>query len=478
MKTFKILFITIASLLIISCSEDIMDEINKDVNNALTMSAQSELPDVILKSAFETTGTDIAWYATVYIEHSAGTWAQSSDADKRVGQTASTLFNNNWGSLYDVLMVLDDMIKKTDPVTGDEDNLYARAIAQILTAYNLAVLTDMWGEVPWTEAIKGAENLQPVYDRQSTIYPKIIQLLDDGIATMTSVTTFSTAGDYIYGGSSATAKAKWIKAANSLKARYFMRLSNVDDAAATKALAVIASGFANNADNLSFARYEASATGENPWYQFLADRTHLSVSQTLYNLMNDRSDPRIPAYFLQIGGVYNPAPNGTALETQGGVYSTSAITDDGQTAPTPMMTYHELKFIEAEAKFRTSDATWQASLQQAVEANFVFHGLTLAEGTTYFTTNVVPLLTAGNELKEILTQKYIGLYEFEAIEAYNDYRRVPEFLTLNNPNNLTSSGGFVWRFPYPTSEVSSNSANIPEIDVFTDKVWWAGGTEN
>ncbi len=77
-------------------------------------------------------------------------------------------------------------------------------------------------------------------------------------------------------------------------------------------------------------------------------------------------------------------------------------------AATPMMTYHELKFIEAEAKFRTSDATWQASLQQAIEANFVFHGLTLAEGTAYFTTNVVPLLTAGNEIKEILTQKYIA----------------------------------------------------------------------
>lgn len=478
MKTFKILLIALASLLITSCSEDKMDEINKDVNNALAMSAQSELPDVILKSAFETTSTDIAWYATVYVEQSAGTWAQSSDADKRVGQTSGTLFNNNWSSLYDVLMILDDMLKKTDPETGDEVNPYARGIAQILTAYNLAVLTDMWGEVPWSEALKGAANLQPVYDKQSEIYPKIIQYLDDGIATMNTVTTFSTVGDFIYGGSAATAKAKWIKAANSLKARYLLRLTNVDASAATKALAVISSGFAGNADNFVFAKYEASATGENPWSQFLADRTHLSVSKTLYDIMNARSDPRIPVYFLQVGGVYNPAPNGTALETQGGVYSTSAITANGATAPTPLMTYHELKFIEAEAKFRTADATWQASLQEAIEANFVFHGLTLAEGTTYFTTSVVPLLTAGNELNEILTQKYIGLYEHEAIEAYNDYRRVPSFLTLNNPNNLTSGGGFVWRFPYPTSEISSNSANIPDINVFTDKVWWAGGTEN
>jgi hypothetical protein len=477
MKTFKILLIAIASLVITSCSEKAMDEVNRNKSNALTMSAQSELPDVILKSAFETTGIDIAWYATVYIEHSAGTWAQSSDADKRIGQTSGNIFDNNWNGLYNVLMILDDIIKKTDPATGDEDNLYAHSIAQILSAYNLAVLTDMWGEVPWTEAIKGAGDLQPVYDKQSTIYPKIIQLLDDGIATMNTVTTFSTVGDFIYGGSSSTAKAKWIKAANSLKARYSMRLSNVDATSFSKALAVIASGFASNADNFVFAKYEATATGENPWYQFLNDRTHLSVGKTLYDLMNSRSDPRIPVYFLKVGGVYKPAPNGTATESQGGLYSTSALTANGQTAPTPLMTYHELKFIEAEAKFRTSNATWQTSLQQAIEANFLFHGLTQVDADTYFTTSVVPLLTTGNELKEILTQKYIAFYEFEAIEAYNDYRRVPSFLTLNNPNNLTSSGGFIWRFPYPTSEEASNSANVPKINIFKDKIWWEGGAE-
>lgn len=477
MKTIKILLIAISVLLVNACSEDIMDDINKDRNNALTMSAQSELPDAILKTAVETTGTDIAWYATVFIEHSAGTWGQSNEADKRIGQEAGSVMNNSWNQLYDLLMILDDIIKKTDPVTGDDNNLYARGIAQILTAYNLAVLTDMWGEVPWTEALKGAANLQPSFDKQSDIYPRIMTLLDEGIATMNLVTTFSTTGDYIFGASSSTAKAKWIKAANALKARYSLRLTNVDNTAASKALAAIAAGaFTGNADNFVFAKYEATATGENPWYQFLNDRSHLSVSKTLYDQMVLRSDPRIPVYFLQVGGVYNAAPNGTATQTQGGVYSTSAKTANGRTASTPLMTYHELKFIEAEAKFRTSDATWQASLQQAIEANFQFHGLTAASGTAYFNASVLPLLTAGNELKEILTQKWIAMYEFEAIEAYNDYRRVPSFLTLNNPFN--SSAGFVWRFAYPTSEESSNSANIPNVNIFSDKVWWAGGSEH
>jgi hypothetical protein len=190
--------------------------------------------------------------------------------------------------------------------------------------------------------------------------------------------------------------------------------------------------------------------------------------------MQDRNDPRMAAYFTMIGDtVYVPAPSGTATETQGGMYSQSLITENGRTASTPLMTYHELKFIEAEAKFRTGDNTWQTSLQEAVEANFAYHGVSGA--AAYFTDEVVPRLTAGNELNEILVQKYIGFYEFEAIEAYNDYRRVPAFLTLNNPNNVTT--GFVWRYPYGISEVSSNPDNVPDINVFTDKTWWAGGEE-
>ena len=471
MKTLKIYLLVLLSLMVFSCSEEKMDEINMELNDALNMSVQSMLPDIILKSGFETASTDIAWYATVYVEHSAGTWAQSSDADKRIAQNASTLFNNSWNSLYDVLNICKDIITRTAPDGPEASNQFVRGVAQVLTAYNLATATDMWGEIPWAEALMGPANLQPKFDKQSTIYPLIQQYLDEGIASLTAATNISGTGDYAYKGD----KAKWIKAANSLKARYYLRLSNVDNQAASKALGVISKGLASNADNFYFNAYEATASGENPWVQFMADRSHLSVSKSFYDLMMARTDPRIAKYFTLIGGVVVPAPNGTADQTQGGKYSVSLITTNGRTLPSPIMTYHELMYIQAEAQFRTSNASWKESLQKAIEANFVFKGLTLAEGTAYYTGTVVPLLTSGNELKEILVQKYIGLYEHEAIEAYNDYRRVPSFLTLKNPNNATV--GFVWRFPYPTSEEASNSANIPTIDIYKDKVWWAGGTE-
>jgi hypothetical protein len=225
MKTLKILLFVISPLLFFACSEDKMDEINRELNNALTMSAQSEIPDVILKSAVQTTATDIAWYATVYIEQSAGTWAQSAEADKRVGQTAASLFGNSWDQQYDVLMICKDIISKTEPDGTEPDNQFARGVAQLFTAYNLAVLTDMWGEVPWTEALQGAAVLQPKFDNQSAIYPKIQQYLDDAIASFNAATNVSGVGDYIYGGD----VDAWIRTAYSLKARYYLRLSQRDN---------------------------------------------------------------------------------------------------------------------------------------------------------------------------------------------------------------------------------------------------------
>lgn len=479
MRTIQIfLYIAIVSLLV-SCSQKQMDVVNRDRNNALDMPTKTIIPDIELKTAFEVAGTDLAWYATVYIEHSAGTWAQSATADKRVAQNDASLFNNNWVSIYDILNACKAVLSKTEPGGSESDNHWARGIALVCTAYNLAYATDLWGEVPWTEALLGPANLQPKYDKQSFLYPIIQTLLDSAISNLSRTTIKFGGYDYIYGGN----QNLWIKAAWSLKARYYLRLTQRDPDASTKALAALANGFASNSDNFMFSSYEAQATGENPWYQFLNDRTHLSSGKTLYDLMNARNDPRIPVYFSQIDTstdpkvvklAYVPAPNGTAIETQGGIYSTSLLTINGRTAPTPLMTYHELKFIEAEAKFRNGDATWQTSLKDAIKANFDFHGA--VDTINYFDTQVLPRLTEGNELNEIITQKYIAFYEFEPVEAYNDYRRVG-IPTMNNPNNHTATGGFVNRYAYAISEVSSNSAHVPKINVFVNKVWWAGGDE-
>lgn len=465
----KILALILISSLFFACSEDIMDDINRDRNNTSQMKSKNLLPDLLLKSGFESTGTDIAWYTTVYIEHNAGTWNQSYQADRRIGQQASSLLNNSWNAIYDVMNLAKTILKQTDPDTGFESNdYYSRGLAFIMMAYNLAITTDGWGEVPYTEAFMGHMNLTPKYDKQSELYPKIQTLLDDGIDALNQATTLHRSQDYIYHGN----KELWIKAAYALKARYALRLTNIRGTdAATDALAAIGQAFTSIADNMILDGFVVDLPGGNPWGEFWYYRDHLSVSTTIFGIMNDRNDPRMDYYFSSTDPD-DIAPIGEAEQVQG-FYSQSMFTSgwDAFEYPILMCTYHELKFIEAEAKFRTGDATWTTSLQDAITASFDLVGVPDAAG--YYSSEVAPLLTAGNELNEILTQKYIAFFDREAMETYNDYRRtgIPE---MKNPNNQTV--GFVWRFPFALSETSSNSANVPSKVIF-DKVWWAGGTE-
>ncbi len=495
MKILKYLTLISIALLLFSCSEDVMDEVNTDQNNPADMDARNMIPDLILKTAFQTVATDIAWYATVYIEHAAGTWAQSSEADRRVAQNSASLFNNSWNLIYDVMNMSNTIIEKTDPVTGSEpDNYAARGIGQILMAYNLSVATDMWGEIPYSEAFQGAQNLQPRYDRQSDLYPIIGQLLDDGIANMGRATLLFPDRDYIYGTvgiaglSGAAYRDAWVKFGYALKARLSLRLTNIGGvAAAQAALDAAANSFTSAADQALFGGNFAVARNRgNPWGEFWFDRNHLSVSSTIHGLMDERNDPRMPRYF----GPGPIAPIGTADNVQG-LYAGSRYTTGwgAWTMPITVFTYQELKFIEAEASFRVGAADWQDALKEAIAASWAFHGQPLFQEIldeddnvvetidfdVWFDEEVVTRLTAGNELEEIMNQKYIALYDREAIEVYNDYRRTG-FPEMKNPNNATT--GFVWRFPFALSEVQSNPANVPSIDVHTDKVWWAGGSEN
>ncbi|BDX38753.1 hypothetical protein CYCD_21080 [Tenuifilaceae bacterium CYCD] len=462
-----------------ACSEDAMDDVNEEKNDALEMDAKNLIPDAIVKSAYETTGTDMAWYTSVYIEHNAGTWGQAYDEDHRKTSNSSQTLNNSWNELYDVMNICHTIILKTDPTTGTEkENYWCRGVAQILMAYNLSVATDMWGEIPYDEAFMGMANLKPKYQNQSEIYPIVQGLLDDGIANMTLATSDSKYADkdLIYGGD----RASWIKAAYSLKARYYLRLSNRNANAATNALTALANGFTSMDEEMLFTGYVDDLPNANPWGEYWYSRDHNSISVNFYNILDSRNDPRIP--WLVLDGSMGPAPSGESQQSQGGYYQ-SALSCQGYgwTAPTPLITYHELLFIETEAKFRTGDATWTTSLQNAIAAAFAYigdryWGESVGDPAAYYTAEVAPRLTAGNELNEIMTQKYIAMFEAQSMEAYNDYRRtgIP---TMTNPFNSNTNYGFVNRFPYAYSEVSNNPANVPSINVFTSKVWWAGGSE-
>jgi len=473
MKSIKIYSLILFLFSFSACSEDLMDKINENPNNPTDMATRLIITDVMTSSAFNVTGSDYAFYTSVYMELNTGIFGQMYNAEIRLGEpTNASTYNNPWRSQYYNLYHLKIIIDKCMTGGSEAGNYQTLGIAEILKAYNLAILTDLMGDVPYTEALQPGTIYQPKLDKQLAIYTEVVRLLDDAILNLGKTSTFASLGtqDLIYGGNS----ARWIKAAQGLKARYTMRMS-LKTPQYSKVIEYANASFATAVEEFKFVYNGSSAI--SPFARFLQDRNYFGVSASLYNRMMTRNDPRVTIFFKPYPGltVLNIAPNGNPQQVQQ-YYGISAISTN--TSPTYLMSFHELHFLKAEAYARMNQKTEaEAALKTALEAAFVKVGSTVAAANSYYSTSVKPLFDA-DPLKEIMNQKYIASYEQEAVETYNDYRRLVAM--GNNFIQLGNTRQFPQRLTYGDSDVTTNqniaSAYGDGSYVYTDKVWWAGGT--
>ena len=461
-----------------SCSEDVMDKINKNVNNSTDVESRLIITDVMTSTAFNVTAGGMAFYASCYIEHNVGVYNQMYNAEIRSGEPiSSTTYNNYWDALYQNLYELKIIIDKCSAGGSEEGNYHTLGIAQVLSAYDLAILTDEFGDVPWSEALQPGVIFTPKLDKQQDIYPQILQFLDDAIANLNKESAFPSLGDQdlIYGGDATL----WKKFAYGLKARYTMRLSKITPDYAD-VIKYADSSFTSSAEQCQY-NYNGN-TSVSPFYQFFQDRDYFGASQSLHDKLVARNDPRDAVIFEAYPGTGDLifAPNGTPQQVQG-TYGISAISTI--TAPTYLMSYHELEFLKAEAYVRLNNLPdAETALQNGITAAFekVNIGLTGADAADYYTNDVKPLFDA-NPLSEVMNQKYISFFEEESLEAYNDYRRLEamgdDVIQLDNPKNATQ---FPLRYTYGADDVTTN-VNVREAYgdgkyVYNQKVWWAGGT--
>ncbi|MCL1944155.1 MAG: SusD/RagB family nutrient-binding outer membrane lipoprotein [Candidatus Azobacteroides sp.] len=501
------------SFFIVSCTEDKMDKINEDKNHPQDVDAKFIVTEILTSTAFNVVGADLSFYASMYIEHEVGVFGQMYSAEIRnVSPSSSSTYNNQWNAAYTNIQNAKIVISKCSEGGSETEKKSTLGVAQIMLAYNAAVLTDLFGDTPFSEA--GDLNLtkQPKLDKQEDIYKDVMSYLDEAISNLQGADNTLGNQDVIYKGSSNS----WIKAAYALKARYTMRLlyrsaNRTQDL--NNILTYISKSFASPDEELKYNLYDG-ANASNPYFSLYADRDYLGASQSFLNKLVSRNDPRAAELYMipdweQITdpAEINAAPNGNPIELQDH-YDMSVIVG-AQTAPTHLISYHELKFIEAEALCRLnriSDA--EVALKEAITAAFanlansihaavnspllLNYGGIEAETTLddpqvaedYFDDSVKPLFDA-NPLRETMIQKYLGLYgaNGEVLEVYNDYRRLQalgeaSFIQLDNPLNSTK---FPLRYSYGTSDVSAN-LNVKEAYgdkgqyVYTEKVWWAGGT--
>jgi hypothetical protein len=350
--------------------------------------------------------------------------------------------------------------------------------------------TDVWGDVPFTEAFLGTEQLYPKYDKQEELYPLMQKMLDDAIALLRQPVTGFKPGidDLVYQGRT----DRWIKTAYVLKARYAMHLTKKGPlGAANQALASLGNGYTSNAEDCQLIYNERNL---NPWNRNVSvllksGNFRIAPSERFVDLMNGVTypgliDPRLP--FLMFKGAattWRGMPNGVG--TGSTVDITEATYYAKPSSPLLMVTYAEQKFLEAEARFisnaggvgtvGTSQAVYDTYLA-AIAAHMDKLGVPAAEKTAYLSNPQVAVTPAAFKLEHLMKEKSIAMYLHP--EVWTDVRRydynpaVFRGIALPQNHNQALAGQFIRRSLYPFDELNRNPSAVAAETTLTTKVWW------
>lgn len=458
--------IAIASLLIVflsSCSEMELNKIDTNPNAPTDVPLKQLLPQVTMNTVYAIAGGYTAKGVSTYVEHTTSVRLNTIDPPD--------VNESLWTRVYYGLNDLNRLMEKARA----EGNLIYLGIAQVLYAHDVSQLTDMYGDVPLSEAVLGSENRTPKFDTQEDIYKFIINLLDEAIVNLddTSGSNPMTL-DLIFGGDITL----WKKTAYGLKARLYNRQSVIDpQGSATLAIAAAAKSFANQDEGFIFKRYSDGTAYDNPWSGIQNSQELFAVSSTVLNVMEGFSgtlveDPRSEKWFSKIGDRVVGAPSGTSAFDQGHlIYSQpSRLNVLFGAAHQPLLTFDEVKFIEAEAQLRlNNNIDALVAYKIGIQAAMGRAGVSAPEVEKYLLKPTALPAADSLTIANIIGQKYLAFWIYQPFEAFNDYRRTG-YPLMNNPK------GTIKRLPYPNSEVSRNPntpSNINATTMYTIPVWWA-----
>jgi hypothetical protein len=426
---------------------------------------------------------------------------------------SNPLLNTNSSPVQNIVEVVTHT--KTD---ATQQNLYN--IARIFKAFMFQRMTDMYGDIPYSQAGQGYLSgiTAPVYDKQQAIYNDLLNELSDAASKLdVSANTLKDA-DLVYSGDA----GKWKKFAYSEMVRVAMRLSKVDPTTAQKWVqAAVAGGVFASSDDNGILKHQAAAPNgagsqvANGSGSVLAviDPAAAHLSKAFVDYLNATHDPRL-SYFGTV--VTNPGdatdqgdntaaiqlgqPNGFDLSggstdlshasnwpgNQNKYSVVNRNTYSRTDAPTFFLTYAETEFLLAEAAQRgwvtgTPAATYYANgvkgaMAQMAQVAKVGAAPDVTTVNAYLTANP---LTAGSELQIINNQYWVASF-LDETEAWANWRRsgFPVLVPVNYPGNATN-GTIPRRYVYSTVEAAANATNysaavsgLADGDRMTSRIWW------
>ena len=468
----------VALLTVFGCTED-FEEINSNPNEPEEVSSDLLLSTVI--STLATTAADASGWDRGNIVAQLTAKINFTGFDRYGWGSESGLWNTYYGILPEIDIILENSLMDETRNTSYE------GLALTLRAYVFANLTDNYGDVPYSEAIKGIEgNFTPAYDTQEAIYQGILADLR-AADTQLALGQPILGGDVLYNGD----VEKWRKFANSLRLRYLMRASNRLDVGA-EIQSILDSGIfiATNEDNAAMV-YPAS-TQIDSWpisTGRIGGFDEHRMSETSEAVLKQFNDGRLEAWFQPTD---NPDddPN-LFVGLTNGLSEDAASTFNGGASNVSRLN---------QSFFYDSPNSVKAAIIQTAEVHFIFaeaaqRGLISADAETLYNEGIrlsleywnveqdlavylaQPGVVYDGELETIITQKWLASF-LVGLEGWYDFRRTgfPSVI-VPGPNN-TNADRVPVRFLYPDSEQTLNGDNYASAvsrigaDDINTKGWW------
>lgn len=464
-----------------SCTKDFV-RMNTNPNSATVVPATNVLGQSILNACSQLFGERLDIYY-------AGTWAGYTahigigDYEYRVG-----INNDQWKGMYTVMTYAADAMKLAK--AEENNNLYAAALT--LRAYVAHKATDMWGDIPYSEAFKLEEGIiYPKYDTQKEVYTQILNDLKMAADMFSSDGGSLGAGDFLFKGK----VDKWKKFCNSTRLRVAIRMSSADEAAAKVVLAEVLNNQAkypiitSNEDNAYFW-WPGVVPDQELWYKRIgADDGNKTdpyrTNNTLISNLKLLNDPRLPVYAdKNKWGEYRGYKFG-ATQTSDTMNNGNNVSHVGNrfgnnpAGFSPFLNAAEVYFIMSEAYQRNlvSGGNAKESYQTGITKSLEENGINAANILTYIAEAEVAWDggTTSN-LHKIYLQKWISLFK-QSVEGWAEARRTDVPLMTDIEKNYA---GFHNRPPFRMSyadEERSLNTNFPvgvqEKDIFWGtQMWW------
>ncbi|MDR2810217.1 MAG: SusD/RagB family nutrient-binding outer membrane lipoprotein [Tannerellaceae bacterium] len=474
MKKIHILIVAVLPLLFSACT-DRFEEFNEDKKNPAQVSGESLFSNAQKELIDHVSSTNVnqnifkLW---------AQYWTETTYTDEaNYDLTTRNIADNNYRYYYrDALkdfLEAETIITATEYLNDASPKIKENKlmIIELLRAYAFQQLVDIFGAVPYTDALN-AENVYPAYEAGDVIYKDLIKKVEDAVGRLDAGYDSYGSADLFYGGD----VAKWIKFGNSLKIKLGITLSDYDPALAESTIlsGVNGGAFASAGDNALFG-YLSASPNFNPIYaDVIASGRHDFIpANTIVDIMNGLEDPRRPAYFTLYEGEYKGGAYG-----YGAPYGSHSHIPDAISAPDfkgILFTYSEVLFYLAEAAARgfSLPSPAETYYNEAIQTSFEFWNTAGVED--YLAKEEVKYDQA--KWKErIALQQWLSFYT-RGLEGYTTWRRL-DYPRLNIAQLIREESEIPTRFTFPVNEQTLNNANYKAAsqliggDLLTTKIFW------